>query len=187
MASPNNCNNFLTLCENTRSERHSSLADLSAESIMDGFGRRFLHVVLFKTRGGSQQMAETLHIWFLAVYFCAVLVLVAGMIGGSFFLGQRHMARSTMQPFESGMIPVGDARLRFPIQFYLVAMLFVVFDLESVFIYAWAIAIRPAGWNGYIAILAFISVLLAALGYLWRLGALNWGPRPRLQHMSTLR
>jgi NADH-quinone oxidoreductase subunit A len=124
-------------------------------------------------------MGETPHIWFLVVYFIAVLALVAGMIGGSFVLGQIHMKRSTKLPFESGMLPVGDARLRFPIQFYLVAMLFVIFDLESVFIYAWAVVTRPAGWNGYFTMLAFIGVLLAALVYLWRIGALEWGPKPR--------
>ncbi|WP_284256551.1 NADH-quinone oxidoreductase subunit A [Acidocella aquatica] len=128
-----------------------------------------------------------MHIWILALYFAAVLALVTAMIGSSFFLGQRHMTRSTAQPFESGMLPLGDARLRFPIQFYLVAMLFVLFDLESVFIYTWAIAIRPAGWNGYIAMLMFIGVLLAALGYLWRLGALDWGPKSRLRPLPAPR
>ncbi|HQT46362.1 MAG TPA: NADH-quinone oxidoreductase subunit A [Acidocella sp.] len=126
-------------------------------------------------------MGGVVHLWLLTVYFAAVLALVAGMVGGSYFLGQRHMARSTRQPFESGMLPVGDAKLRFPIQFYLVAMLFVIFDVESVFIYAWAIAVRPAGLDGYFVILGFIGVLLAALVYLWRIGALDWGPRPRLR------
>jgi len=125
-------------------------------------------------------MGETLHIWYMVVYFVAILALVAGMIGGSFILGQHHTARATILPFESGILPVGDARLRFPIQFYLVAMLFVVFDLESVFIYAWAVVTRSAGWNGYIAILTFIGVLLAALVYLWRIGALDWGPKRRI-------
>ncbi len=124
-------------------------------------------------------MGETLHIWFMVVYFVAILALVAAMIGGSYVLGQRHLARATILPFESGILPVGDARLRFPIQFYLVAMLFVIFDLETVFIYAWAVVIRPAGWNGYMAILTFIFVLFAALVYLWRIGALDWGPKPR--------
>lgn len=124
-------------------------------------------------------MGEAPHLWFLVVYFAAVLALVAGMIGASFVFGQHHLARSTIQPFESGMLPVADARLRFPMQFYLVAMLFVIFDLESVFIYAWAIAVRQAGWHGYIAVLGFIGVLFVALVYLWRIGALNWGPKPR--------
>jgi NADH-quinone oxidoreductase subunit A len=132
-------------------------------------------------------MGEAPHIWFLVVYFIAVLALVGGMIGGSFVLGQRHMARATIQPFESGMLPVEDARMLFPIQFYLVAMFFVIFDLESVFIYAWAIAARVAGWNGYFSILAFIGVLLAALVYLWRIGALDWGPKPRRLPVSGAR
>ncbi|MCF3947140.1 NADH-quinone oxidoreductase subunit A [Acidiphilium sp. AL] len=132
-------------------------------------------------------MGKATHLWFLVVYFGAVFALVAAMIGGSFVLGQRHTARSTIQPFESGILPVADARMRFPIQFYLVAMLFVVFDLESVFIYAWAIAIRPAGWNGYIAMLGFIFLLLAALAYLWRIGALDWGPRPRIRPVPGVR
>lgn len=132
-------------------------------------------------------MGEAPHIWFLVVYFIALLALVGGMIGGSFVLGQRHMARATIQPFESGMLPVEDARMLFPIQFYLVAMFFVIFDLESVFIYAWAIAARVAGWNGYFSILAFIGVLLAALVYLWRIGALDWGPKPRRLPVSGAR
>lgn len=125
-------------------------------------------------------MGNATPIWLLAVYFFFVLALVAGMIGGSYVLGPRHATRATLIPFESGMLPLADARIRFPIQFYLVAMLFVIFDLESVFIYTWAIVIRPAGWNGYVAMLGFIVVLLVALVYLWRIGALEWGPRPRL-------
>jgi NADH-quinone oxidoreductase subunit A len=129
-------------------------------------------------------MVEAPHIWYLVVYFVAILALVAGMIAGASVLGQRHLARATVLPFESGMLPLADARLRFPIQFYLVAMLFVIFDLESVFIYTWAIAVRPEGWRGYFSMLGFIFVLLAALAYLWRIGALEWGPRPRLRPAS---
>ena len=132
-------------------------------------------------------MGNAPELWLLVVYGCAVLALVAAMIGGSYVLGQHHVTRATIQPFESGILPTMDARLQFPIQFYLVAMLFVVFDLESVFIYAWAVALRPAGWNGYRAMLAFIVILLAALAYLWRIGALEWGPKPRLHPVSSLR
>ena len=132
-------------------------------------------------------MGNAPELWLLVVYGCAVLALVAAMIGGSYVLGQHHVTRATIQPFESVILPSMDARLQFPIQFYLVAMLFVVFDLESVFIYAWAVALRPAGWSGYFAMLSFIIILLAALVYLWRIGALNWGPRPRLHPIRSLR
>jgi NADH-quinone oxidoreductase subunit A len=132
-------------------------------------------------------MEEHSHIWVLAIYFATVLVLVSGMILASHFLGQRHMARPTVQPFESGILPVGDAWFRFPIQFYLIAMFFVIFDLESVFIYTWAIATRPAGWHGYFSILSFIGILLVALVYLWRIGALAWGPKPRVHPPSGVR
>jgi len=77
------------------------------------------------------------------------------------------------------MVPTGSARLRFSADFYLVAMLFVIFDLESVFIIAWAVAARELRWLGYAAIVAFIGVLLVSLAYLWRVGALDWGPLNR--------
>lgn len=124
-------------------------------------------------------MDGTPRYWVLVVYCAVVTVLVAGMIGGSFVLGQRHSDAATRQPFEFGIVPVGYARFRLPIQFYLVAMFFVIFDVEAAFIFAWAAAVRPAGWSGYLAILVFIAALLAALVYLWKAGALDWGPRPR--------
>jgi len=105
----------------------------------------------------------------------------------SYLLGQRHTSKATVQPFESGIVTVGYARLRFPVKFYLVAMFFVIFDLETVFIFAWAIAFRDVGWVGYIDMLVFVGVLVAALVYLWRLGALDWGPRrdrPRTLYRS---
>ena len=124
-------------------------------------------------------MEDTAYYWVLMVYAVAVIGLVAGMISVSFVLGQRHMKRATREPFESGIVPVGYARFRLPVQFYLVAMFFVIFDLEAAFLYAWATAVRQAGWAGYIVMLVFIVTLLAALAYLWRSGALDWGPRPR--------
>ena len=99
------------------------------------------------------------------------------MLGLSYVLGQRHKGRHTDEPFESGIVSTGSARIRFDIRFYLVAMFFVIFDLESMFIFAWAIAAREVGWQGYIEILIFIGVLIAALIYLWRLGALDWHKR----------
>ena len=99
------------------------------------------------------------------------------MTAASWVLGIRHTSEATVQPFESGIVTVGYARFRFPVKFYLIAMFFVIFDLETVFIFAWAIAFRDVGWIGYIDVLVFVGVLVAALVYLWRLGALDWGPQ----------
>jgi len=120
---------------------------------------------------------ESVGLWPLGVYFVAVLVLLAGMLFISWVLGERHKEHATDEPFESGVPIIGTARQRLTAKFYLVAMFFVIFDLEAVFIIAWALAARPLGWAGYIEILIFIGVLLAALVYLWRLGALDWGTR----------
>jgi NADH-quinone oxidoreductase subunit A len=115
-------------------------------------------------------------LWPLAVYFAVVIFLVVVMIGLSYVLGQRHEERQTGEPYESGIVSTGSARVRFDAKFYLVAMFFVIFDLEAMFIFAWAIALREVGWAGYVEILVFIGILVAALIYLWRLGALDWGP-----------
>ena len=127
--------------------------------------------------------ADQTFLWPLGVYFVAVVLLVSSMIAFSYFMGERHRHRLTDQPYESGITPTGSARLRFHIRFYLVAMFFVVFDLESVFLYSWAVAIREVGWAGYIEACIFIAVLVAALAYLWKRGGLEqalliWGRKP---------
>jgi len=125
-------------------------------------------------------------LWPLALYFFVVLAIVAAMVGISFFLGERHRQRTTGEPFESGISPTGSARLRFDARFYLIAVFFVIFDLEALFVFAWAVAVRELGWPGYVEIVVFIGILLAALVYLWRVGALElttlrqrspWTPR----------
>ncbi len=118
-------------------------------------------------------------LWVLAVYFFAVVALVTFMILLSFVLGERHRERATGEPYESGILSTGTARLRFDVKFYLVAVFFVVFDLEAVFIFAWAVSIREVKWAGYVEILIFIGVLMAALIYLWRLGALEWARKTK--------
>lgn len=123
-----------------------------------------------------------LTLWPLAVYFVTVIILVVGMIVTSYVLGQRHQDRATNEPYESGIVSTGSARLRFSAKFYLVAMFFVVFDLESVFIFTWAVAFRELGWVGYIDILVFITVLFIALIYIARIGALDWGPNKRIKN-----
>lgn len=122
---------------------------------------------------------QTERLWTLGVYFIVVLLLVAAMLAVSYILGQRHNERATGQPYESGILSEGSARVQVSAKFYLVAMFFVIFDLEAVFIFGWAIAARELGWAGYREIVVFIAVLLAALAYLWRLGALDWSPSRR--------
>lgn len=111
--------------------------------------------------------------WPIGVYFIAVLCLVTGMIGGSYLLGQRIRNRQDAQPYESGIASTGSARVRLSADFYLFAMFFVIFDLESVFVYSWCIVAREAGWLAYAQMCVFCGVVLASLGYLWRLGALD--------------
>jgi NADH-quinone oxidoreductase subunit A len=122
-------------------------------------------------------MTQTTNLWPLIIYFAAVLAVVAVMLGLPAILGQRSRGKATMEPFESGIVPVGDTRLRFSVQFYLIAIFFVIFDLEAVYIFAWAVAFRESGWAGYVEIAVFIGVLGAALVYLWLIGALDWRTR----------
>lgn len=116
-------------------------------------------------------------LWPLAVYAAAVLTLIGTMLGLSAMLGERHHERATDAPYEGGIVSEGSARARFPAKFYLVAMFFVIFDLEAVFLFAWAVAARTVGWAGYVEMIVFVAVLVAALVYLVRTGALDWAPR----------
>jgi NADH-quinone oxidoreductase subunit A len=118
----------------------------------------------------------SLSLWPLGIYCILVLLIVAGMLIVSFALGQRHQDRSTGSPYEAGIVSEGSARVRLSSKFYLIGMFFVIFDLEAAFIFAWAVVGRDLGWAGYIEIVIFIGVLMAALAYLWRTGALDWAP-----------
>lgn len=115
-------------------------------------------------------------LWPLLVYAGGVALLVATMLIASYLLGERHKETTTDTVYESGIKTTGDARLMFPVHFYILAMFFVIFDLEAVFIIAWAINAKALGWAGYIAISVFIGVLVAVLIYEWRIGALDFGP-----------
>lgn len=123
---------------------------------------------------------SNLEIWPLVVFFVAVILLVLTMLGLSWLLGQARANQSTNDPFESGIVSVGDAQGRISVDFYLIAIFFVIFDLETVFIFAWAIAFFELGWTGYFAILVFVLVLVVALIYEWRSGALDWGTKTRV-------
>lgn len=117
--------------------------------------------------------AEAPVYWPLGVYFASVLVVVASMLGMSYLLGQRHPGNTPNDPYESGIVSTGSARIRFSADFYLIGIFFVIFDLETVFVFAWATAARELGWAGYIHICVFIGVLLASMAYLWRQRALD--------------
>lgn len=126
-------------------------------------------------------------IWPLLLFTAATLGLVGLMLGLSYMLGGRHNERLGNQPYESGIKPTGSARMRFSAKFYLVAILFVLFDLEIVFIFSWAIAAPELGWTGYEALLTFLFDLTIALVYAWRVGALDWAPKaPRQYRLNAI-
>jgi NADH-quinone oxidoreductase subunit A len=128
---------------------------------------------------------NTSALWPLLVFLAAAVALVTGMIGLSAVLGQRHRERTTGEPYESGIIPTGSARIHFDVKFYLMAVFFVIFDLEAVFIFAWAVAARRLGWAAYVEIVIFIGFLVLALLYLWRVAALDWGTAKHRQKART--
>ena len=123
----------------------------------------------------------------LIIYFGAVLAITGVMLGGSYILGQRYHAKAADEPFESGIVPTGNVHIRFSVHFYLLAIFFVIFDMESVFLFAWSVALKESGWSGFIEALIFISVLLDTLIYLWALGALDWRTRRQRIDPSTNR
>jgi NADH-quinone oxidoreductase subunit A len=119
-------------------------------------------------------------LWPLIVYFVGIVALVLVILGLSAIVGERSkMEKATAEPFESGVVSVGSSQMPISVEFYLVAMFFVIFDLETVFIFAWAVAFYELGWFGYFAISVFVLVLVIALIYEWKSGALDWGVKTR--------
>jgi NADH-quinone oxidoreductase subunit A len=116
--------------------------------------------------------------WPLVAYFVLVLILVTATLVVSYLLGPRHSEPATKEPYEGGIVSEGSSRVRFSVRYYMVAMFFVVFDLEAVFLFAWAGAARELGWIGYCEVVLFVGVLGAALVYLLRVGALDWARKP---------
>ena len=115
-------------------------------------------------------------LWPLLIYGAFVFCLVGAILGLSFLLGQHHNEHATGEPYESGILSTGSAQLRFSSQFYLIAMLFVIFDVETIFVFSWAIAFRELGWFGFFGVMVFIILLVVVLIYEWRNGALDFGP-----------
>ena len=127
------------------------------------------------------------HNWALAVFLLGVLGLCAFMLLVSSVLGSKARGRSKNEPFESGIVGTGDTRLRLSVKFYLVAMLFVIFDVEAMFLFAWAVAVRETGWAGFIGAGIFISILIAGLVYEAAAGALDWSPASRRKRQAQLK
>jgi NADH-quinone oxidoreductase subunit A len=110
----------------------------------------------------------------LALVIGLALLLGATLVGLAALLGPRRPSPVKSSPFECGSEPIGDARQRFGVKFYVIALLFVVFDIEAVFIYPWAVQVRELGWTGYATMAVFAATLVAGLAYVWKKGALDW-------------
>ncbi len=115
-------------------------------------------------------------IFSLVIYGLMVLVLVAVLLFLASWLGEKKSNPEKLRPYESGIIPTGTARLRFPVPFYLVAIFFLIFDVETAYIFSWAVSYHRLGWLGWLQISFFIFVLLLGLLYIWKKGGLEWGP-----------
>lgn len=117
-------------------------------------------------------------IWPFVLYGGLVLLLVGGMLLGSHLLGERHWQPDRDIPYESGAQPTGSARLRYGAHYYLVGVFFILFDIEAVILFAWAIAFRELGWLGYFSATLFIVTLALGLAYVWKEEGLDWNPPP---------
>lgn len=125
------------------------------------------------------------HNWAFGIFLLIIVVLCCAMLGVSYFTGGRYRGRAKNDPFESGIVSVGGARLRFSAKFYLVAMMFVIFDAEALFLYAWAVCVKEVGWAGFVEVAIFITVLLSGLAYIWRAGGLDWAPKAQHQRKKA--
>lgn len=110
----------------------------------------------------------------LVVFFSAAVVFALLAVGVSTLLGPRSPSATKGQPYECGIVPAETARRRLPVGFYLTAMLFIVFDVEAIFVYPWAVLLRQLRGQGLVEMGIFIGILFLTLVYVWRKGALEW-------------
>ncbi len=116
--------------------------------------------------------AET---WFpVLVQIFIAMAVAAGMLGASYLLGKRVRNRVKDMPYECGITPVGSARERFSVKFYLVAMLFILFDIEAIFLYPWAVVYRELKLFAFVEMFIFIVLIVSGFFYIWKKGALDW-------------
>ncbi|GBC62596.1 NADH-quinone oxidoreductase subunit A [Desulfonema ishimotonii] len=115
-------------------------------------------------------------IFSLTVFTVAILILISVLLFLSAWLGEKKPGSEKGRPYESGIIPTGTARLRYPVPFFMVAIFFLIFDVEGAYLFSWAIACESLGWAGWMQISFFIFVLILGLIYIWVKGGLAWGP-----------
>lgn len=135
---------------------------------------------------GGEQPPSAEGLLSLALYGLIALLLIGALLVISWLLGNKTQSDLKDQPYESGIAPTGEAKLREPVPFYLVAIFFIVFDVEAIFIVSWAVAWDLIGWAGFWQISFFIVILFLGLVYLWKMGGLDWGPRPRTSQRRGL-
>jgi len=111
----------------------------------------------------------------LLLHFAIALGLASAIVILSYLVGQHKPNRAKVSPYECGVQPIGDARSRFSVKFYLVAMLFILFDVEAVFLYPWAVILREVKMFGFWEMIVYIGVILVGLFYVWKKGVLDWG------------
>jgi NADH-quinone oxidoreductase subunit A len=112
----------------------------------------------------------------LVVFSALILALITFLLFIAWWLGEKKPNPEKLRAYESGIIPTGTARLRYPVPFYLVAIFFLIFDVEGAYIFSWAVACKELGWSGWLQISFFIAMLILGLVYIWRKGGLEWGP-----------
>jgi len=110
----------------------------------------------------------------LALMLAVATGIALVMVALSEFLGPRRVFREKMEPFECGENPIVSPKQRFSVRFYLIAMLFIIFDIEAVFLFPWAVVFQSLGLFGFIEMMIFIAILAAGLVYVWKKGALEW-------------
>jgi NADH-quinone oxidoreductase subunit A len=131
------------------------------------------------TENYLQGYAPLLLLFILAMMLSGALVLASSLVGW------RRPSRIKSQAYECGITPTGDAREPFSVKFYLVAMVFILFDVEAIFLYPWAYVFRELRWFGFVEMILYIGILLAGYFYLWKKGALDWNrPATRRGHTT---
>ncbi len=121
----------------------------------------------------------------LGIYCGIALFLVAVLLLLSWGLGHKTRTRRKQEPYESGILPVDNARLKGPVPFYLVAIFFIIFDVEVIFVASWAVAYDRLGWSGFAHVCFFIFILFLGLVHLWKTGGLDWGPRAQRESRTA--